>query len=80
MELSQSRDAGNPSQENRPSSTGSSDTLRNRYSGGNFPSRLYSMLKQIEAEGRADIVSWQPHGRAFLVHKINEFEKEVLPR
>ena len=44
-----------------------------------FPTRLYEMLLCAEPDGFADIVSWQPHGRCFLVHKPEEF-KEILPR
>lgn len=46
----------------------------------NFPIILYTMLQQIEMEGRFDVVSWSPHGRTFYVHKIDEFEEQVLPR
>lgn len=46
----------------------------------NFPNILYTMLQNIEMEGRFDIVSWSPHGRTFHIHKINEFEEQVLPR
>jgi hypothetical protein len=45
-----------------------------------FPSKLYSMLQLTDNEGQADIISWQPHGRAFLVHKVKEFEEIILPR
>ena len=43
-----------------------------------FPIRLYEMLSCAELDGFADIVSWQPHGRCFVVHKPEEF-KEILP-
>lgn len=45
-----------------------------------FPERLYSMLSGAEANGFEDIVSWQPHGRSFIVHKPREFVNEVMPK
>ena len=44
-----------------------------------FPLKLYEMLESVEPDGYADIVSWQPHGRCFVVHKPDEF-KSILPR
>ena len=34
-----------------------------------FPLKLYHMLEQVESDGHAHIVSWQPHGRCFVLHK-----------
>jgi len=45
-----------------------------------FPWRLHDMLEAVEIEGLTDVVSWQPHGRAFTVHKPNKFVENVLPR
>lgn len=45
-----------------------------------FPDKLYRMLTELEAEGRSDIVSFLPHGRAFLVHKMDTFLKNILPK
>lgn len=47
-----------------------------------FPEKLYQMLDHIalnEVE-LSSIVSWQPHGRCFLVKKVKEFTSTVLPR
>jgi HSF-type DNA-binding len=44
-----------------------------------FPSRLHGLLQRVDANGWSHIVSWQPHGRAFLVHKKEDFVKKVLP-
>jgi len=44
-----------------------------------FPLKLHEMLIATAAEGMDDIVSWQPHGRCFLVHKPKDFV-ELLPR
>jgi hypothetical protein len=47
-----------------------------------FPTKLHNMLDHIaEHEPElSSIVSWQPHGRCFLVKKIKNFTSEVLPR
>lgn len=44
-----------------------------------FPLKLHAMLDQIEADGLGHVISWQPHGRAFLVHKPQEFASHVMP-
>lgn len=36
-----------------------------------FPMKLHSVLGQVEADGFADIVSWQTHGRCFIIHKTD---------
>jgi len=43
-----------------------------------FPLKLYEMLERVEAEGRQDVVSWQSHGRCFVVHDVAQF-KQLLP-
>lgn len=45
-----------------------------------FPDRLYKMLEYIDLEGQhlAHIVSWQHHGRSFVVHNVKLFEDQVL--
>lgn len=43
-----------------------------------FPLKLHEMLSAVAAAGQEDIVSWQPHGRCFVVHKPKEFV-ELLP-
>jgi hypothetical protein len=43
-----------------------------------FPVKLHYMLSELETDGMDDIVSWQPHGRCFLVHKPQEFVDKVL--
>ena len=42
--------------------------------------RIHEMLEDAEKEGHTDIVSWQPHGRAFKVHKEAEFVEKIMPR
>ncbi|CAB9527672.1 shock factor protein (Partial), partial [Seminavis robusta] len=43
-----------------------------------FPVKLYRMLYEVEKNGKADIVSFLPHGRSFAIHKQNEFAT-ILP-
>jgi len=45
-----------------------------------FPEKLHYMLSQVDGEGVSHIVSWQPHGRCFIVHKPQQFVQEVMPR
>jgi HSF-type DNA-binding len=45
-----------------------------------FPVRLHYCLNDMERDGLSDIVSWQPHGRCFVVHNKERFIKEVLGR
>jgi hypothetical protein len=43
-----------------------------------FPGRLHKMLRDAEEEGLSHIVSWQPLGRGFVVHKPIEFVRDIL--
>jgi len=45
-----------------------------------FPLKLHELLDTIEADGHADVLSWQPHGRSFRVHKTKEFVEMVMPQ
>lgn len=55
-----------------------------------FPVKLHRMLTQIDGkaeagganngEDEASVVSWQPHGRCFLVHDKDAFVQRFLPR
>jgi len=44
-----------------------------------FPTKLHVMLTKVEEDGSADIVSWQPHGRSFIIHKPREFVEQIMP-
>ena len=44
-----------------------------------FPVKLHYMLNELEKDGMDEIVSWQPHGRCFHVHKQQQFVEHVLP-
>lgn len=43
-----------------------------------FPVKLYEMLDRVDTEGYRHIISWQPHGRCFVVHDAGAF-KPLLP-
>ena len=57
----------------------SSHTKNGANSEQNFPVKLHYMLSDMEADGLANIVSWQPHGRCFIVNKTEEFVSKILP-
>jgi HSF-type DNA-binding len=44
----------------------------------NFPLKLHFVLAELAQDGYADIASWAPHGRCFVVHKPKDFEVRVL--
>jgi len=44
-----------------------------------FPERLHSMLRDVERDGLSHCISWQSHGRSFLVHEPKQFVAEVMP-
>jgi hypothetical protein len=58
--------------------SGSESLDSNAAAGFAFPGRLHKMLRGVEAEGLSHIVSWQPHGRCFVVHKPKEFVRDIL--
>lgn len=43
-----------------------------------FPAKLHEMLQKVDDDGYAHVVSWQPHGRCFVVHDPSAF-KTILP-
>jgi len=47
---------------------------------GKFPQKLHQMFSDLERQGRSDIASFMPHGRAFAIHKPIEFAEEVMPK
>jgi hypothetical protein len=44
-----------------------------------FPLKLQRILDKLEAEGNTDVISWLPHGRAFIVHDSHRFVSELMP-
>jgi HSF-type DNA-binding len=58
------------------------DMLQLKSRGGakvTFPSKLHGMLDYAQETGKCDVLSWLPHGRAFLVNDKERFVTEVLP-
>lgn len=45
-----------------------------------FPAKLHRMLSELEQEGKDDVCSFLPHGRAFCVHKPKQFAEEIMPK
>ena len=45
-----------------------------------FPDKLHHMLTQVEREDLSHIVSWQAHGRCFVVHNAKEFVATIMPK
>mmetsp|Transcript_26869 Transcript_26869/g.35041 ORF Transcript_26869/g.35041 Transcript_26869/m.35041 type:complete len:373 (-) Transcript_26869:431-1549(-) len=45
-----------------------------------FPHKLYELLEKVEANGLSHIISWQPHGMAFIVRNPQEFAKSIMPQ
>lgn len=45
-----------------------------------FPWKLHEMLDDIAKGDDDSIVCWQPHGRAFMVHKPKEFVSQIMAK
>ncbi len=45
-----------------------------------FPEKLHDILSKAKEEMFEHIVSWQPHGRCFIVHQPEQFVKQVMSR
>lgn len=45
-----------------------------------FPLKLHAILDQVEEDGLAHVISWQSHGRCFLIHNPKEFTDYVMPK
>lgn len=45
-----------------------------------FPTILHKMLSESEVMRFSHLISWQSHGRSFLIHKPREFVRDVVPR
>jgi hypothetical protein len=60
--------------------TDQADYIRNKSGGVSqpFPEKLYEMLESKEVD--QSIVSWLPHGRAFVVKLPKRFTKEIMPK
>jgi hypothetical protein len=43
-----------------------------------FPWKLHTLLDDVHAEGKEDIVSWDVDGRSFTVHKTKDFCDRIM--
>jgi len=50
------------------------------YKGGRFPYILYHILMDAESMKYSDILSFLPHGRAFVICNRVKFEEMVIPK
>jgi len=66
--------------------TGGAHLLLPRYRTGRghvslqFPDKVHLMLDEADQQGFTDVLAWQPHGRAFIIHKPYEFVEQILQR
>ena len=44
-----------------------------------FPLKLHKMISEAEIGGFSNVISWQAHGRSFIIHDNHKFVKEILP-
>lgn len=63
------------------SNTISSSSTTTEYYKNNFPQKLYRMLEYADTSPHdvQTIISWQPHGRSFMVKDKKRLQTEVLP-
>lgn len=45
-----------------------------------FPQKLHHILCQVEKNDQTSIISWQPHGRAFVVHDKETFTEKIMSK
>ena len=45
-----------------------------------FPTKLFKVLQHSDTGGYSSIISWLPHGRAFKIHNIDLFKKEIMTK
>jgi hypothetical protein len=72
------RDHADAKEDTSPSST----PLNRKHKGGvkaPFPEKLHQVLEQVETDGLSHIISWQPHGRCFVIHKPKQFVSDIMP-
>mmetsp|Transcript_19475 Transcript_19475/g.29282 ORF Transcript_19475/g.29282 Transcript_19475/m.29282 type:complete len:310 (+) Transcript_19475:115-1044(+) len=60
--------------------TSENDTTSRRSATDPFPIQLHMMLDTVEREGYAHVVSWQPHGRCFVIHDQKQFHSFIMPK
>jgi hypothetical protein len=45
-----------------------------------FPMKLHRIFDEVEKDGYAHIMSWQPHGRAFAIRDATLFSRIIMPK
>jgi HSF-type DNA-binding len=43
-----------------------------------FPAKLFEILDLVEKDGLSRILSWQPHGRCFVIHRPKDLESVLV--
>lgn len=74
------RAASNRTRQSKAARPDPSGATSSTVSQASFPLKLQRILDQAEATGKKDIISWQGHGRAFLVHDSDRFVNEVVSK
>mgnify|MGYP000153267768 CR=1 FL=1 len=58
-------------------SYGAEDHKNRQDASSSFPGILYFILSE---HGTDDVISWQPHGRAFIIRDPGALVRDVLPQ
>jgi hypothetical protein len=45
-----------------------------------FPVILHAVLDAVERDGYSEVISWQPHGRCFVIHKPKIFVSSIMQK
>ena len=64
----------------RPTPTDGALVLAGKAANTAFPIKLHEILNKVEKDGYNHVISWQPHGRSFKIHKQDEFAQLILPQ
>lgn len=56
------------------------DEGRKRAATEPFPEKLHKLLNEVENDGKSNIISFTPDGRAFMIHKPEEFFADIVPK
>jgi hypothetical protein len=64
----------------KPTATDGAMVLSGKNHNVAFPMKVHKVLAELAKDGREHIMSWQPHGRSFKIHKHQEFIDLVLPQ
>lgn len=77
----------NDDQQDAPSEIGSggsaplsSPQVKSGGPSSHFPEILHKILSIADEEGHNDILSWQPHGRCFMIRHRDRLVSEIMPK